>query len=399
MAGDSIPRVIAERCPQCGGDLPPDGGEQIICRYCGSHLMRYRPAAPGKAAKETGPGAQEMRLKIFSCVDTQGIGCEAFRLLIPAGWEFSGGVHWLLNNPGMPAVIAFQVRNPNGEEAFEVFPNISFYWTNNPMVLMNFPVGSLYFGNEVRPPAGAQQVLREIVVPRYRGRVQGLRIIHEESLPDLPNQVRANSPAAPDGVTSADGAKIRVQYRSSGKAIEEEIFGVIEVSRIVVPVFMGMMENIFWVADYLFSFRAETGQLDGSSNLFQAIVQSFRLNPQWYSRYVQVSQYLIQNQIQQIQHVGQISRIISQTSDQISDMIMDSYYQRQQTMDRLSTSFSQAIRGVDGYYDPVEQREIELPGGYEHAWANSLGEYVLSNDPNFDPNVGSNLNWQPMQRR
>jgi hypothetical protein len=48
-----------------------------------------------------------MRFKAFSCVDTQGIGCEAFRLLIPAGWEFSGGVHWLLNNPGMPAVIAF----------------------------------------------------------------------------------------------------------------------------------------------------------------------------------------------------------------------------------------------------------------------------------------------------
>ncbi|MCR4407769.1 MAG: hypothetical protein NUW24_12755 [Anaerolineae bacterium] len=291
------------------------------------------------------------------------------------------------------------MRNPEGEEAFEVFPNISFYWTNNPMVLMTFPIGSLYFGNEVRPPAGAQQVLREIVVPRHRGRVQGLRIVHEESLPDLPNQVRAASPAAPDGITSADGAKIRIQYRSGDKTIEEEIFGVVEVTRVVMPVFMGMMENIFWVADYLFSFRALTGQLDSLSDLFQAMVRSVRLNPQWYNRYMQVSQYLIQNQIQQIQHVGQISRIISQTSDQISDMIMDSYYQRQQTMDRLSTSFSQAIRGVDGYYDPVEPREVELPGGYERAWTNSLGEYILSNDPNFDPNVGSNLNWQPLQRQ
>ena len=377
MTGEPMPKVIAERCPQCGGDLPSDG-ERVVCRYCGSQVVRYRPPAPGETAPERArPGPQTMRFKAFSCVDAQGIGCEAFRLLIPAGWEFNGGVHWLLNNPGMPAVIAFQVRDPESERAFEVFPNISFYWTNNPMLPMTFPIGSLYFGNEMRPPAGAQQVLREIVVPRHRGRMQGLRIIHEESLPDLPNQMRATSPAAPDGITSADGAKIRIQYRGGDKTIEEEIFGVVEVTRVVMPVFMGMIENIFWVADYLFSFRALAGQLDSLSDLFQAIVRSVRLNPQWYNRYMQVSQYLIQNQIQQIQHVGQISRIISQTSDQISDMIMDSYYQRQQTMDRLSTSFSQAIRGVDGYYDPVEQREVELPGGYDHAWANSLGEYIL----------------------
>lgn len=396
MSGDATPRVIVERCPQCGGDLPPEGGEEVECRYCGSRLIRQRPLPRGDERAE---GAGPMRLKMFSCMDTQGIGCEAFRLLIPRDWEFSGGVHWRLDNPAMPAVIAFQVRNPQGAEAFEVFPTLSFYWTNNPMVLMNFPLGSMYLGNEVRPPAAALQVLQEVVVPRYRGQAPGLRIVQQEHLPELPAQLQMVNPAASAGPASADGAKIRLQYQSDAQTVEEEIFGVVQVNRMVVPVLMGMMENIFWVADFLFAFRAPLGQLEAHSDLFQAMVRSVRLNPQWYSRYMQVSQYLVQNQIQQIQHLGQLSWIISQTSDQISDMIMDSYYQRQQTMDRLSTSFSQAVRGVDGYYDPVGQAEVELPGGYERAWTNGLGEYILTNDPNFDPNLGSTVDWQPLQRR
>lgn len=397
MTADSARRLIAERCPQCGAPLPP-GGNQAICQYCGSRLIRLPPAEEG-SVEGAGAVVQGMGLKTFSCADSQGTGLETFRLLMPTGWQFAGGVHWLMNNPGMPAVIAFQVRNPAGEEAFEVFPSVFFYWTNNPMVRMTFPVGSLYFGNEVRSPAGAQQVLREIVVPRYRGEMQGLEIVHEESLPELSRKLRAINPAAPQGATTADGARIRLRYQQDGQTIEEGIFGVVEVTRSATPVLMGAMENIFWVADCLFSFRALAERLDGLSDLFQTMLHSFRLNPQWHNCYMQVTWYLVQNQIQQIHHIGQLSRIISQTSDQISDMVMDSYYGRQQTLDRLSTSFSQAIRGVDEYYDPINERAIEPPGGYRHAWTNSLEEYILTDDPNFDPNVGGSLNWEPMSRR
>jgi hypothetical protein len=388
------PRVIPDRCPQCGASLPPVDSERITCAYCGSSLIRQRTSTD-----ESAVGTWGMRLKTISCVDQQGVGVEAFRMLIPADWEFEGGVHWLMNNPGRPAFIAFRAYSPQGEEAFEAFPNIPFYWTNNPMVTMMFPMGSLYYGNEVRPPAPALQVLQEIVVPRYRGQTPGLQVVAQEHLPGLAQQLRASSPAAPTGATSLDGGRVRIHYRQGERDIEEDVFGVVEVARAPTPMFMGMMENIFWVADYLFSFRSSAGQLDGLSDMFMALIRSFRLNPQWYARYMQVSQYLIQNQIQQIRHIGQISQIISRTSDQISDMIMDSYNQRQETLDRLSTQFSQTIRGVDEYYDPFGEQGVELPGGYGHAWSNALGEYILTDDPSFDPNIGSNLSWEAMERR
>jgi hypothetical protein len=114
---------------------------------------------------------------------------------------------------------------------------------------------------------------------------------------------------------------------------------------------------------------------------------------------MQISQYMIQNQIQQINNIGQLSRYISQTQNQVSDMITSSYYERQQVMDRLSDRFSQAIRGVDAYYDPNRDANVELPTGYNHAWSNALGEYIVSEDPFYNPNQSSEQNWVQMERR
>jgi DNA-directed RNA polymerase subunit RPC12/RpoP len=397
MTPQNRPRVVPDCCPQCGANLP-SGDEQVVyCEYCGSRLIRIQPQAQD-AAPESPRIVRGMHLKPISCVDTQGLGIEAFRLLIPAGWDFQGGVTWVTDNPGIPAYIAFQVRNPGGVETFEVFPTMPFYWTNNPTVVMMFPIGSRYFGNEVRPPAPVQQVMQQIVLPRLRGQMSDLRLLNLEEMPELVRQVQATRPV-PDEATFSNAARARIQYRQGDQTIEEEIFGVVEGTHVAMPVLMGMMEHIYWQASYLFSWRAVAGRLDESADIFQSILYSIRINPEWFGRCVQISQYLIQNQIQQIQNIGQLSRYISQINDQISDEIMASYNQRQAVYDRVATQFSQAIRGVEEYYDPNQDRTVELPGMYNYAWSNSLGEYYVTDDPNFDPNVGSNLNWDPLDRR
>ncbi|MGH6988502.1 MAG: hypothetical protein ACREFD_11825 [Stellaceae bacterium] len=41
---------------------------------------------------------------------------------------------------------------------------------------------------------------------------------------------------------------------------------------------------------------------------------------------------------------------------------------------------------------------MELPSGYTHTWHNDKGEYVMSNNPSHDPNVGSEETWQSLGR-
>ncbi len=340
-----------------------------------------------------------VKFKTFRYIDQQGIGMEAFSMLIPADWKFQGGIQWKMDNPAMPAVAAFRVTSPQGTEEMEVFPNQMFFWTNNPMILSTFPMGSRYFGSEVRPPAGSMKDLfTGILIPRFRGNVPELRVMEVKPLPDLVQQLRAGQQAAPGGNTSSEGGKARIEYRKDNRLMEEEMFAVMEANAFSIPSMMGQIINVNWMADYLFSFKAEKGKLDSHAKTFQTMLNSFKIHPQWFNKYTQLTDYLIRAQIQQIQNIGQISRIISQTSNEISDMIMDSYQQRQAVYDRISTNFSRTIRGVDAYTDPVSRGTVELPTGYTRAWTNNLGEYVLSDDPNFNPNIGSQQNWQLMER-
>lgn len=345
------------------------------------------PEKPSEAAHTNPP----LRFKTVRYVDKQGIGIEAFSLLIPSDWRFDGGIRWVLDNPGMPAVASFRITSPDGRDEVETFPNQSFFWTTNPMTLQLKPVGSKYFGAEVRPPVGAREALQKIVLPRFRSGVRDLRIVSERRLPELAGSLGAGQ-AQPGVSASADGASIRIEYRSGNVLREEEIYAVVESFSFPLQSMFGTQTNTMWTVDYLFSFKSDKGRLEEKTKLFQTIVSSFKLNPQWFNKYNQVVEHLIQQQIQQIRSIGELSRIISRTHNEISDMMMETYNNRQQVYDRLSENFSQYIRGVDEYYDPVQQKRVELPSGYTEGWVNGLGEYILSDNPNYNPNVGSNQN-------
>ncbi|NPV77801.1 MAG: hypothetical protein HPY59_15690 [Anaerolineae bacterium] len=381
----------AIKCPQCGANLIPGAEEYSVCQYCGSSLVWQRGGA-GSAEK----AVRGMRLKLFSYTDTEVTGLELFHMLAPVGWQFQGGCRWLMDNPGMPAVVAFQLCNPQGQEAFEVLPNMNFTWTNNPFTGMMNPTGSRYFGAEVYQPVNIREAFLKFILPRYRSGVTGLQVISLEPQPELPRLVRSEAPLTPGG--SAEGGKIRIRYTWNNLQYEEEIYGVVEVFRTFNPGMFGMTEADFWFIDYLFSFRAGAGKLDATADLFTVMIQSFQLNPHWYAAFKTIAQQLIQNQIQRIRNIGQIGQMYAQAGREMREQNLNDWYARHETYDRLSVDRSRAIRDVEGFMDPHREQVVELPAGYGHAWANDLGEYILTEDSSFNPNLTSGQNWQPMQQ-
>ncbi|MEO7291476.1 MAG: hypothetical protein ABIW34_00125, partial [Ginsengibacter sp.] len=109
----------------------------------------------------------------------------------------------------------------------------------------------------------------------------------------------------------------------------------------------------------------------------------------------QVIQLLSDQVYAQIYQAGQISKIISATNDQMIANIDASYRQSQQTSDRINNQFSDYIRGVDRYTDGGN--EIKLPSGYDNAWVNDRGEYLLTNTPGYQPG-NDDGNWKPLQK-
>jgi hypothetical protein len=368
-------------------------------------MCNSKPAAnqsvagePGNAIDPQDQQADLLKFKRYSYIDQQGTGGEAFSFLIPVDWVFSGGLIWLLDNPRMPVTSAMKVTNPNGTEEWEGFPNQPFWWTTNQGMLSLNPIGSRYFGNEVAPPVGAREAMKQIVLPRFRSHVANLRIIEDVPLPELAQAVGAGQ-QQPGIQTTGDGAKAKIEYELNGRTYEEEFFCVVESYTFPTQSWSGVTYTTVWTVDYIFSIKAEKGKLEAASPIFQTITYSFQVNPMFYNKCVQLTEYLIQRQIQQIHSIGQLGQMLAQQGEQMRQENLDQWYDRQAVNDRIAENFSDYVRGVDRYYDPFKEQQVELPTGYDNAWVNPLGEYVISPDPSFNPNIGSNLNWQPMQKK
>jgi hypothetical protein len=80
-------------------------------------------------------------------------------------------------------------------------------------------------------------------------------------------------------------------------------------------------------------------------------------------------------------------------------MTRQSWERRQASEDRIHKQWTQYMRGVEEYHNPIERRPVELPSGYREAWMKGRGEYILTDNPNYNPNVQAGGDWQKLQRQ
>jgi hypothetical protein len=339
-----------------------------------------------------------LKFKKFSCIDTQGTGTEAYSFLMPSDWKFEGGIRWNPEQVAMPASNTCRVYNPAGHEEFEGFANQCYFWSTNKQLLFTNPPGSKYFGSKVVRPVNAISALQDII-KLTRGRYTDLKVISKNDLPELVKALGLDKQTQGPVSAEGTGAKVRFSYQKDGIAMEEEIYGVVEQVKFAVQSMFGMQTNIFWYVSYVFSFKSELGKLEESAKIFQTITSSFKINQQWQAKYNNFVEYLAKQQIQSIHSAGELSRVLSQMSSQMRSDQLQQYEQRSSVYDKVAQAHSDNMLGIDRYYDPFEGREVELPSGYNNAWCNNLGEYIMTDNPNYNPNVGSNLTWKPIEHK
>ena len=75
------------------------------------------------------------------------------------------------------------------------------------------------------------------------------------------------------------------------------------------------------------------------------------------------------------------------------------YENQSKSQEHTSAQYSQYTRGVETYRNPSTGETVDLDSNYGHAWVNTRGEYLLSDQAGFDPNTvfKNNENWQPLQ--
>ena len=349
-------------------------------------------AQAGDSSPQVGPATDRstdtLRLKVVSVKDPMVDNDEAFRLLLPTEWQREGGIVWRFDLSNL-ASANIRFFDPESKLALQLFPLMPYTWAEGGIAF--FPEGRIYLGNEVRPPAAsASDYVSRYLVPAFRGRFD-VRVSKRTDLPDVAQAVWQTSQEP--GLRKRVSAEcVRLEYEVNSQAMEEDVFCVI-----VYATGDLLPGSTFWGPQRLYSFQAPKGQLDARRPLFQSMVNSVRINPVWFGKYLEVVALWQKGQMQAIRQAGELSRYIAKTNDEIRELHRQAYENQQASQDRVNANFSKALRGVEAYHDPVQDQRIELPSGYDDAWVSGNGEYILSNDANFNPNVGDTQNWQRMR--
>lgn len=319
----------------------------------------------------------------------------ALTLLIPTDWKFQGNVQWR-EVSGCTTRIAqtpFAASSADGRHGITLYTPYFWQYASTPGYRTSMEGSNrsrIQVGKkpcDVMPPMGAAEFLRRLAIPRYR---PGTQVVAIEPVPDLlllaqENARKNEANAARSGnpmKSSVDVARARLRYIQNGVAMEEW-FTVIVYANVRTLTTLSVT-TYDCGAYYMYALRAPQGELTAREKLFRLITRSVQLDPNWNARangvaaniFVKERDATHDRQMIDIQTREEVNRIRKEGAD------------NQQRADEIARfNNDQYIRGVETYRNPETGKTMELSNQYGHAWENRQGEFVLTDHPNFDPNV------------
>jgi hypothetical protein len=368
-----------------------------------------KPAPPGAGPPSTGgdPGARPgsaLRLRRFEIMDPHGFErpIPAASLLAPADWRLEGAVAW-----GYPACITdlvaahVRIASPDGRHALELLPLHAWTWSEDPLMVQTMRQSqSMRQGCPVAPPMSAAEAVRQIYLPRFRPGAQVVGIQRDAAAAQAAREQMAPQLAArgPQAALRTDAARLRLAH---GGVEEWLACAVATVSYPVLSASAAAQGGMAYTRQHdsgvqgAYAFRAPQGGLEEAEPLLGAMLASIRLNPAWQTAVNHVTAAILRAQI-----IGaaERARIWRDAMNEIGEMRMRSWQSARESQDRVSRAFSQYIRGVQTMVNPRTGAPVEVPSGYSHVWMNGAGEYVLSNDPSFNPGPSHGGAWEALRR-
>ncbi|MGC9452936.1 MAG: hypothetical protein ACP5I4_15980 [Oceanipulchritudo sp.] len=347
---------------------------------------------------------QTLELKRHQVLDGQGMGMEAWRLIIPEDWFVEGGVSW--NTATMPpeATVAYRVLSPDRKCVVEHFPHMKVFWSQD----QNLSYAHMQQGYQINPPMQAEEFLRQYFARQMRGQQGPVEVLETSPLPEVARETMATasyqmnvynqvSPLGFPFEVRADAGRIKIRYRENGEDLVEDATVAITYLNSLLPGMYGPIGCTTWIPQ-VYSFKAPANLFEARLPLFKVITDSRRENPAWATACTRFTASLARQQLASQQAAFERMQSIRNSQSEVDDMIMDSYNRRNAAYDRIFDNYSEAVRGVDTYTDPVMDQNIELPTGYSNAWTDG-NRYIFSEDPGLNPNVEFEGDWRQLQRQ
>lgn len=368
----------------------------------------------GQAVDRSPTNASTLVLKKHTFKDPGMRNMPSHTMLVPRDWRAEGQAFWPHQN--FYSILPSQdikVTSPDGLSVY-IGPSIS------AVDYRLSPVGQQY-GMQL-PPEGASDSGR-IVFRRPDSLQEWAQLLETKSLPDTypkASQIRVTNVVVLPELTEMLNrrlAPLRQQTEmmntsiGTRSTIEASYLGVefqmVENGQTMEGIFMfgtmafvsetEMMRQTLWSIDRNCMFRAPQGRLESSMPTLMTVANSLRQTPQWMQMFASHARKM--NQIS-ARGAAEISRINAESHREITRIINEGYQRRNQINDETHRKYINSLREVEDFVDS-DGDHVQLPSGYDRVYSDGMGNYILTNDANFEPNVEleGTRDWNPIRSR
>lgn len=212
---------------------------------------------------------------------------EGFRILVPQGWQFTGGFRWIANEKPAhmlsrtdlqnPVKSDYAITSPDGRSVFRQYPVE--YWVQTSSL---FQPGQNYNGMTVCTALTPEQYITLFVIPRQRGvQAADVRVVRQAPLDELAAKYDSESrqlssllgTAAADTSLTFKAGMVAIEYTEGGIACREQFTCILQYIQTA-----GM---VMWWPRMNFSVRAPRDQFEAQLPIFTTIALSVQTNPYW----------------------------------------------------------------------------------------------------------------------
>jgi hypothetical protein len=221
-----------------------------------------------------------------------------------------------------------------------------------------------------------------------------MTVVSVEPFPVLDQLVRQQNGLPPtddrNGGVRIDAIRVRLEFEQDGKPME--VWFAVALVTQTYRVGRGFLYDMHAAGQTIMG--APKGKLDANDKLFKVVLSSIQPTPQysaytnkWIANYYQI----------QAKKEAAMDRVQADLDNFITQTYMHMSANAQQVSDQGFRANDQNLRDVQTFRDPTTGRRVELSNQYGHAWLNGANEYVMSDDPNFNPNAQLSGSWNQLQ--
>jgi len=336
--------------------------EQMI-----SMLESFRFEEPEKSPTQA---AAQPQIQYRNWQDTRE---QAFSLEVPQKWTVGGGT---FRRAAVDLVHVLRAVSPDQKILIQFNDsNIPVFTVPSPMLTMaGFREGTWY-----SPGYGVQMMVKrytpgfyfitEYLQSNFGHRLANFKIVSQKNRPDIAssfNQIYSQ--------LMSYGISFTLHAGEAAFSFEQNSQPYVGYGMALTQIAQSVgTQTGTWSVALMVIYSCPAAETDTVRQISDHMFRSMKMNPRWLSSQQQLA--------------GNVSQIVSQTSQEISNIINDSYWSRQSVLDNTNRRFSNYILGVTDVIDPDTGEKWKVEAGHNYYWRRDFTNQIIGSDTFDRPDI------------